>query len=720
MTDFATLVLAADSRGLKTGEQALDSLASTAGRTEGVTSKAMQDIERSTGIAGNGLSALADRARKSADAFMHFARLESQVDSLAASIDPIYASSKRYEVALEQLNAALDAGVISQGRYNTLLRQTEAALFSSNRSTGMMRMQTANLGYQIQDIGMMMAMGQNPFMLLAQQLPQITMHGGQLTGVMGALRTQFANLLSPLGLLTTGVVLAGSAAMAYFSDTEEEAETLEDRIESLSSVTKSYVDAVDDARTSVKDLGQDFGLQAEQAQRLYEIMRQIRELEFQEALDATRDAITASLEGISESIDRYNFASLYYEQADAVQAISSEVQILENQFGLTLVQATRISDALEDMRTANGPLEVADAAERLAEELGKATTEGADLPPELRSAQKSAAQAAFDALQFANALGLAADNAAATADQMDRFAAAMARDGGLSSLTTLNPFNSTPFQDEGEILRERWSQNFADSQADWQKRQPKGRKAGRGSSRPKDNFTDEMREAERIFSDTRTAAERYRSELTDLQELHDMGYLSADTYSRAVAKIDEEYRNASEAGKFFNDISEDLKNGILDAIIEGDNLADTFENLAKSIARAALEAALFGSGPFAAGGGKGGGGLLGGLFGGLFGGFFANGGTLGAGKWGIAGEAGPEIIHGPANITPMSKAGGSSDVVKIVLRDDSGRMAAIADQQIQTASGTIVNVAVERSRSQILPTVADYQGNRAGSDFRVG
>jgi lambda family phage tail tape measure protein len=38
----------------------------------------------------------------------------------------------------------------------------------------------------------------------------------------------------------------------------------------------------------------------------------------------------------------------------------------------------------------------------------------------------------------------------------------------------------------------------------------------------------------------------------------------------------------------------------------------------------------------------------------FFGGFFANGGTLGAGKWGIAGENGPEIISGPATVTPMT------------------------------------------------------------------
>lgn len=41
----------------------------------------------------------------------------------------------------------------------------------------------------------------------------------------------------------------------------------------------------------------------------------------------------------------------------------------------------------------------------------------------------------------------------------------------------------------------------------------------------------------------------------------------------------------------------------------------------------------------------------------VFGGFFANGGTLGAGKVGIVGERGPELISGPASITPMS--GGS-------------------------------------------------------------
>ena len=71
-------------------------------------------------------------------------------------------------------------------------------------------------------------------------------------------------------------------------------------------------------------------------------------------------------------------------------------------------------------------------------------------------------------------------------------------------------------------------------------------------------------------------------------------------------------------------------------------------------------------GPTPSGGNiDGGGGILGGIIGGakkLFGGFFADGGTLPAGKFGIVGERGPEIITGPATITPMNRSGSVSDI----------------------------------------------------------
>ena len=82
------------------------------------------------------------------------------------------------------------------------------------------------------------------------------------------------------------------------------------------------------------------------------------------------------------------------------------------------------------------------------------------------------------------------------------------------------------------------------------------------------------------------------------------------------------------------------------------------------------------SGLFGGGGGGGIGGMFSGLFGGvsdffgnIFGGFFANGGNLGAGKVGIVGEQGPELITGPARITSNEDSfGGAAPAVNITIQ----------------------------------------------------
>lgn len=115
--------------------------------------------------------------------------------------------------------------------------------------------------------------------------------------------------------------------------------------------------------------------------------------------------------------------------------------------------------------------------------------------------------------------------------------------------------------------------------------------------------------------------------------------------------------------QFANDFSEGLASSLASAALNARSLGDAFQNLkmtaldalgsiAQQLLRTGLNS-LFGMGGTAFGGAMG--------FAG-FGGFYANGGTLGAGKWGIAGEAGPEIIHGPAKITPMGAGGGATSV----------------------------------------------------------
>ncbi|PWJ80646.1 lambda family phage tail tape measure protein [Pseudaminobacter salicylatoxidans] len=75
------------------------------------------------------------------------------------------------------------------------------------------------------------------------------------------------------------------------------------------------------------------------------------------------------------------------------------------------------------------------------------------------------------------------------------------------------------------------------------------------------------------------------------------------------------------------------------------------------------------------------------------------------------GHVAPARLHSAANTS-----GPSADTVRIVLRDDSGRMAEIADQRIQTASGTIVQVSVQQStkavKSQMPGMLAEAQARK--------
>ncbi len=89
---------------------------------------------------------------------------------------------------------------------------------------------------------------------------------------------------------------------------------------------------------------------------------------------------------------------------------------------------------------------------------------------------------------------------------------------------------------------------------------------------------------------------------------------------------------------------------------------------------------------------------------------FASGGLLGGG---IAPKA-PSLP--PVSNLPSGRS--SKDTVSIVLQDDSGRMASIADQRIETASGTIVNVAVAQSSRAAPAAMAQYQNSKGGAGWR--
>lgn len=123
-------------------------------------------------------------------------------------------------------------------------------------------------------------------------------------------------------------------------------------------------------------------------------------------------------------------------------------------------------------------------------------------------------------------------------------------------------------------------------------------------------------------------------------------------WAQAFKEYEENATNAAErAGEIFDKVTSGMEDAIVNFAKTGKFefrtfLADIVEQILRSQVQR-LIAQLFGIT-----------GLGGGSGGGLFAGFFANGGTIPAGQFGVVGERGPELVTGPATVTPLG--GGQS------------------------------------------------------------
>ncbi|WP_024900316.1 tape measure protein [Brucella rhizosphaerae] len=225
------------------------------------------------------------------------------------------------------------------------------------------------------------------------------------------------------------------------------------------------------------------------------------------------------------------------------------------------------------------------------------------------------------------------------------------------------------------------------------------------------------------------------------------GYANATVQANKLAESQDQAR---EAADFFKGSMMDAFQSMIPAIETGNSALDKFLN---TLIEAVLQATLLGKGPLAGIFGGGGSGIFGGI--GKLLGFDKGGYTGSGGKYEPAG-----VVHkgeyvfdqdavraagGPAALDAMRRGlkgyanggyvgplptsnaptapgikgmrgQGATETIRVMLQDDSGRMASIADQRIKTASGAIVQVSVQQSTrtvQQALPSMmADAQARK--------
>jgi len=302
----------------------------------------------------------------------------------AGGLAPAVAGVARATPAVKALQAQITgigtASEVAAGR----MRQIGGASTLAAGSVG-------NLTAQFNDIGMMMAAGQNPLMLAIQQGTQVSQVIGPMgaAGAVKALKAAFIGMINPVSLATLGIIGGGAALVQWAVRAARaggDTKSLEDRVKDLTEATKAYEEAAKAAAVPIEELRAKYGDLADEIQR-------VRELELQRTLDAAQAAANAAAKAAGfgfdvPSLDLRNLASAqatidamrskiattqaaltassapffdftegYAEVDRAIAALDSlkhKVQEVADTYGLTFEQARKLAEAQAVLSEAKG------------------------------------------------------------------------------------------------------------------------------------------------------------------------------------------------------------------------------------------------------------------------------------------------------------------------------------------------------------------------------
>ena len=184
----------------------------------------------------------------------------AEMEKLRARYNPIFAAVKQYQTSVVSIQQAHRLGAISAEEMTTAiqrerratldsisaLKQRKAALTDNVPASGARGFQTANIAAQLQDIAVTSAMGMSPIQIALQQGTQLSAvfnEMGKGKAVIQGIGAAFASIISPVSLVTIGVIAASTALFQYITSgkkAKDLTDTFQRHAESLSLVRQRY------------------------------------------------------------------------------------------------------------------------------------------------------------------------------------------------------------------------------------------------------------------------------------------------------------------------------------------------------------------------------------------------------------------------------------------------------------------------------------------------
>lgn len=711
-------------------------LASAEARMVKTAKKFETDFANANRKVSRGFDQTSKRAQGSATA------MGKEMDRLRAKYDPIFAASKRYEAELQELNRAHKVGALSVGQYESALEnlnlEYERSANGARALTGGLagvangsRISSGsiqNVAFQVGDFATQVGAGTSASIALGQQLPQLLGGFGVLGAVMGA--------VVAVGVPLTRVLIENAGASV----------DLEEKIEALEQAVSEYSTAVELAVVPTDELRKKYGAATEAAQEFISALAQLNERAATDALSQTLSEIALQFGDLSDTLVNVGGVFPIKEIEDTARKLADQLEITEEAAlgvaeGLRAIleaegpamQAQAAADLLATMEATLGPMsEMSDGARALAEQLSKAGLQAGEVQANIETTNFGIQDMITGLAAASGNLSTMVGNAASLGDNMLR-AAKAAWDFVGAQGQAQRVYSESVGRGRGGDPRE-----FGGTAAEIQRNDPqaqlaastaaiaatqrkaaakaaKASKRGGGGAKSKSE-TSLFETGERAIQSLERQIEMIGKSASEvagltlkyklLDEAKKRGIdLDArqsktgqtvreeiDRQAEAVERLTERYSQAKERAEFFDDANRQLKEGLLDAAIEGESLSGVLADVAKKFARAALEAALFNEGIFAQSGN--GGGFLGSLIGSIFGGgskkpvSMDGGGYTGSGPrtGGIDGKGGfPAILHPNETVVDHSKGGGMGGNVSVSYQIDARGADVGAVQRIEVA-----------------------------------
>lgn len=319
------------------------------------------------------------------------------LDDLRAKYNPLFAASRQYEQQLLDIAEAERLGAISameaaaaRERAAQAMAPIPGQLGRVGASSQTAAAHLANLGFQLNDIGMMMSLGQSPFMLMMQQGPQVAQVLAQMRlsgmAIGPAIAGAFGMMLNPVSLVTLAVIGFGAAAVQWLGASAEAAETAEDAISRLADIRTGLAEAQRIEKMSLGKLIEKYGTYAFSIRDAAASLKELRLAQAQDALDK-------GVSGASDDIGRYagTAATAFSSGVTNYQAIAN----LQEDLKVTQAEAYSLAAAFSAVQKAASFEDRLAAMQQLQAALAAAGVSANDLPGPIRDALIATSETTF-------------------------------------------------------------------------------------------------------------------------------------------------------------------------------------------------------------------------------------------------------------------------------------------------------------------------------------